>query len=706
MLLDRLAHQARPRTGARRRRRCRSCSSASGWSRCWSPCRSSGGRCPGSACSPTRASSTWAILALGIGFGTPLAIAGVVLHVLGHALAKALGFYTAIPLLRRIRPPPRSPAGRRAGPARRPPLAMAVSLVSLAGLPPSPLFVSEVMILLGGMDAGLIAVAASPRRCSRSASSASPTLCSRACWGRATRAARRRARSARWRCSRASRPSRCSALTVAAYSLPGSDIVEALIGAAGEPRRRSAPGGRAQEVELVAVEPRAGATPAAARWSEGARFCGALRLRRRRPGGAGARSSPAAPTRVVLAPSPTDRSCETIVDIAPAADWDEREAHDLYGLASTVTSRCGRWSPTRRTLAALDRPGRGGGASTRSPSGRFTPASSSPGTSASTSSASASCSLDPRLFHKHRGLERAAEGRGPAEALAFAQRACGACAVANSVAYAQACEGVLGLLAPRELRRARTLLLELERLYNHLNDIAAICAGVGFATGNMAFAALKERAMRLNAELAGHRFLFGTVAVGAATSSSPAPPPSGRARVLGELRVDAARAWREIAVRASVQARLDGVGVLEREDAAAARRGRPGGAGRRGRASTRARSAPASGTASFAAAVAERSDGRRRRPARDAGGRARAALRAARRAALPSRSHPSAADAGRACAPARRGPGREPERGDGLRRWSPTSQRLGRAAPAHRLLRQLAGAGAGDRAASCCPTSR
>ena len=52
-----------------------------------SPCRSCGARCRGSACSPTRASSTWACIALGIGFGTPLALAGVALHVAGHALA-------------------------------------------------------------------------------------------------------------------------------------------------------------------------------------------------------------------------------------------------------------------------------------------------------------------------------------------------------------------------------------------------------------------------------------------------------------------------------------------------------------------------------------------------------------------------------------------------------------------------------------------
>ena len=100
------------------------------------------------------------ILALGVGFGTPLAIAGVIIHVAGHGIAKALGFYTAIPLLRHdpasAERPPRGVARTSAPTA----LAMTVSLISLAGLPPSPLFVSEVMILLGGMDAGLMAVAA------------------------------------------------------------------------------------------------------------------------------------------------------------------------------------------------------------------------------------------------------------------------------------------------------------------------------------------------------------------------------------------------------------------------------------------------------------------------------------------------------------------------------------------------------------------
>jgi hydrogenase-4 component F len=100
------------------------------------------------------------VLALGIGFGTPLAIAGVLLHVAGHALAKALGSSAALPLLQ-LDPGAagRAPSGVA---AQSPPAAtaMAVSLVALAALPPSPLFLSELLILLGGVRAGQTVVVA------------------------------------------------------------------------------------------------------------------------------------------------------------------------------------------------------------------------------------------------------------------------------------------------------------------------------------------------------------------------------------------------------------------------------------------------------------------------------------------------------------------------------------------------------------------
>lgn len=96
------------------------------------------------------------VIGLAIGFGGPLAMAGLILHVCGHALAKSLGFYAAIPLLGRHPGSGREPL--RGLPAASPALATAVgvSLAVLAALPPSPLFVSEVLIVAGGIEGGRI----------------------------------------------------------------------------------------------------------------------------------------------------------------------------------------------------------------------------------------------------------------------------------------------------------------------------------------------------------------------------------------------------------------------------------------------------------------------------------------------------------------------------------------------------------------------
>ncbi len=170
------------------------------------------------------------VLALGIGFGTPLAIAGVVVHVAGHGLAKALGFYTAIPLLRQD-PSAAERAARGVARASAPTAtAMSVSLYSLSGLPPSPLFVSEVMILLGGMDAGLIGV-----------SSIAAVLLALGFLGLAHALLEGLLGTKRGPHPRPSRSAQAVALlcgatalalialTVAAYALPGSDIVAALM---------------------------------------------------------------------------------------------------------------------------------------------------------------------------------------------------------------------------------------------------------------------------------------------------------------------------------------------------------------------------------------------------------------------------------------------------------------------------------------------
>ena len=256
---------------------------------------------------------------------------------------------------------------------------------------------------------------------------------------------------------------------------------------------------------------------------------------------------------------------ESIVDLAPAAGWDEREAHDLYGLFFTGHEPLrpllhhdldlGTWTvPVKGHDPYQVAVGPIHAGVIESGHFRFHVV------------GERILYLDARLFYKHRGLEQAAAGTPLDEAAAFVGRACAACSVANSVAYALACEQVLGLQPSRELARARTILLELERTWNHLNDIAAACAGVGLAAGNSYFAALTDRCRMLNAELSGHRFLFGTVRIGRSTIDLSLSRVRAARAELAAIRSDAERGWRELSFNASFQDRLPDVGVLTRED--------------------------------------------------------------------------------------------------------------------------------------------
>ncbi len=268
----------------------------------------------------------------------------------------------------------------------------------------------------------------------------------------------------------------------------------------------------------------------------------------------------------VISCQTSGRQVESIVDLVEAAGWDEREAHDLHGLEFVGHSPLRALASHPRDPARWMTPVTGDGVHQVAvgpihagviESGHFR----------FHVVGERILALDPRLFYKHRGLERAAEGSDEEGGLRYAQRACGACAVANTLAYAHAVEDARGLRPDRALSVARTVLLELERLYNHLNDIGAICAGVGFAPGSMAFAALKDRAQQVNQRAFGHRFLFGSVRVGEGAVELDASSADAARGALRELHADTAAAWRELEFAGSVQARLGGVGVLALADA-------------------------------------------------------------------------------------------------------------------------------------------
>ena len=94
------------------------------------------------------------VIALGIGFATPLAMAGVAIHITAHAIAKTLGFTAVTPLLAHEPNAARHPV---TGIGRTQPVlgaTIALCLGTLSGLPPSPLFASELLIIAGGFQSG------------------------------------------------------------------------------------------------------------------------------------------------------------------------------------------------------------------------------------------------------------------------------------------------------------------------------------------------------------------------------------------------------------------------------------------------------------------------------------------------------------------------------------------------------------------------
>jgi len=127
--------------------------------------------------------------------------------------------------------------------------------------------------------------------------------------------------------------------------------------------------------------------------------------------------------------------------------------------------------------------------------------------------------LDIQLYYTHKGTEKLAEGRRPQHVVFLAERISGDSSFAHAAAYCAAVERLAGIEPPHRAIVIRTILLELERLYNHIGDVGAILLDVGYAVGAAAAFHLKEELLQLNEILTGSRLLHGMARIGGVTRS-------------------------------------------------------------------------------------------------------------------------------------------------------------------------------------------
>lgn len=122
--------------------------------------------------------------------------------------------------------------------------------------------------------------------------------------------------------------------------------------------------------------------------------------------------------------------------------------------------------------------------------------------------------LEIRHFYTHKGVEKLFENISIDKAVFLAERISGDNSVAHAVAFCQAVEKIAGIEVPPRAKYIRTVLMELERAYNHVGDVAGIATDVAFAFGAAHLNRLKEEILQLNEILTGSRLLRGMNTIG------------------------------------------------------------------------------------------------------------------------------------------------------------------------------------------------
>lgn len=117
-------------------------------------------------------------------------------------------------------------------------------------------------------------------------------------------------------------------------------------------------------------------------------------------------------------------------------------------------------------------------------------------------------------WHKYRGIQRRLTGMPPERATFFVERSEGLSAASMATAYCGAVEDALGRHPNCTVQRDRAICIELERLYNHAQCLAALAQATGLFVGQAQAEIIIERLLRLNLEVSGHRYLLNAIGVG------------------------------------------------------------------------------------------------------------------------------------------------------------------------------------------------
>lgn len=129
--------------------------------------------------------------------------------------------------------------------------------------------------------------------------------------------------------------------------------------------------------------------------------------------------------------------------------------------------------------------------------------------------------LEIRLGYLHRGIEKCAEGKEPAEAIRVAESISGDESVANACGFCLAVEQIAQADLSERAEYIRGILLELERSYSLISDLAGMLTDVAHAVTASQLIMLRELLQREADGLTGSRFMKGWITIGGVRDDIP-----------------------------------------------------------------------------------------------------------------------------------------------------------------------------------------